>query len=46
MMLFYLAAQTIPNDLRGGAHRRASASQSFWRITFPLLKPGHFSWQR
>ena len=44
MMLFYLASlQTIPNEIYEAARiDGASASQSFWRITFPLLKPGHF----
>jgi multiple sugar transport system permease protein len=44
MMLFYLASlQTIPNEVYEAARiDGASASQSFWRITFPLLKPGHY----
>lgn len=44
MMLFYLASlQTIPNEIYEAARiDGASTSQSFWRITFPLLKPGHF----
>lgn len=44
MMLFYLASlQTIPTDLyEAAAVDGANAWQTFWRITFPLLKPGHF----
>jgi ABC-type sugar transport system permease subunit len=44
MMLFYLASlQTIPNEVYEAARiDGAGAWQSFWRITFPLLKPGHF----
>jgi ABC-type sugar transport system permease subunit len=44
MMLFYLASlQTIPNEVYEAARiDGASASQSFWRVTFPLLKPAHF----
>lgn len=44
MMLFYLASlQTISTDLyEAAAVDGASAWQTFWRITFPLLKPGHF----
>lgn len=44
MMLFYLTSlQTIPNEIYEAARiDGASTSQSFWRITFPLLKPAHF----
>ena len=44
-MLFYLASlQSISRrGLRGGAHRRRGLrGRPFWRITFPLLRPGHF----
>lgn len=43
-MLFYLASlQSIPNDVyEAGAIDGASPWQSFWRITFPLLRPGHY----
>jgi multiple sugar transport system permease protein len=43
-MLFYLASlQTIPNEVyEAAAIDGASSWQSFWRITFPLLKPGHY----
>jgi multiple sugar transport system permease protein len=43
-MLFYLAAlQAIPNEVyEAAAIDGASARQSFWRITFPLLRPGHY----
>jgi multiple sugar transport system permease protein len=43
-MLFYLAyLQTISNDVyEAAAIDGANAWQAFWRITFPLLKPGHF----
>jgi multiple sugar transport system permease protein len=44
MMLFYLASlQTISREIyEAAAIDGASAWQSFWRITFPLLKPGHY----
>lgn len=44
VMLFYLASlQSIPNDVyEAGAIDGASPWQSFWRITFPLLRPGHY----
>ncbi|MFN8622102.1 MAG: sugar ABC transporter permease [Chloroflexota bacterium] len=44
MMLFYLASlQTIPEVIYEAATiDGATTWQSFWRITFPLLKPGHF----
>jgi multiple sugar transport system permease protein len=44
MMLFYLASlQAIPNDVyEAAAIDRASRWRTFWKITFPLLKPGHF----
>lgn len=44
MMLFYLAAlQAIPTDVyEAAAIDGAGAWRTFWRITFPLLKPGHF----
>ena len=44
MMLFYLAAlQAIPTDVyEAAAIDRAGAWRTFWKITFPLLKPGHF----
>ena len=44
VMLFYLAAlQAIPTDVyEAAAVDRASAWRTFWRITFPLLKPAHF----
>jgi multiple sugar transport system permease protein len=43
-MLFYLAyLQTISRDVyEAAAIDGASAWQAFWRITFPLLKPGHY----
>jgi multiple sugar transport system permease protein len=43
-MLFYLAyLQTISNDVyEAAAIDGANAWQAFWKITFPLLKPGHF----
>jgi multiple sugar transport system permease protein len=43
-MLFYLAyLQTISRDVyEAAAIDGANAWQAFWRITFPLLKPGHF----
>ncbi len=44
MMLFYLASlQTISREVYEAARiDGASAWQTFWRITFPLLKPGHY----
>jgi ABC-type sugar transport system permease subunit len=44
MMLFYLASlQAIPNDVyEAAAIDGAKPWRTFWRITFPLLKPGHF----
>jgi multiple sugar transport system permease protein len=44
IMLFYLATlQSIPTDVyEAAAIDGASRSRIFWRITFPLLKPGHF----
>ena len=43
-MLFYLATlQSIPTDVyEAAAIDGASAWRTFWKITFPLLKPGHF----
>jgi multiple sugar transport system permease protein len=44
MMLFYLAAlQSIPTDVYEAAAIDAAGSwRTFWKITFPLLKPAHF----
>jgi multiple sugar transport system permease protein len=44
MMLFYLAAlQSIPTDVyEASAIDGAGTWRTFWKITFPLLKPGHF----
>jgi ABC-type sugar transport system permease subunit len=44
IMLFYLAAlQAIPTDVyEAAAIDGARAWRTFWKITFPLLKPGHF----
>jgi multiple sugar transport system permease protein len=44
VMLFYLAAlQSIPDDVYEAAAVDATSSwRTFWRITFPLLKPAHF----
>jgi multiple sugar transport system permease protein len=44
MMLFYLAGlQAIPTDVyEAAAIDGAKPWRTFWRITFPLLKPGHF----
>jgi multiple sugar transport system permease protein len=44
MMLFYLASlQTISNDVyEAAAIDGAGPWRTFWKITFPLLKPGHF----
>jgi multiple sugar transport system permease protein len=44
VMLFYLAAlQAIPTDVyEAAAIDGSSPWRTFWKITFPLLKPGHF----
>ena len=44
VMLFYLAAlQAIPTDVYEAAAMDGTKTwRMFWRITFPLLKPGHF----
>ena len=44
LMLFYLASlQAIPTDVyEAAAIDGAKPWRVFWRITFPLLKPGHF----
>lgn len=44
MMLFYLASlQTISHEVyEAAAIDGANAWQTFWKITFPLLKPGHY----
>lgn len=44
VMLFYLAAlQSIPTDVyEAAAIDNTSAWRTFWRITFPLLRPAHF----
>jgi multiple sugar transport system permease protein len=44
VMLFYLAAlQAIPDDVyEAAALDNTSAWRTFWKITFPLLKPAHF----
>jgi multiple sugar transport system permease protein len=44
MMLFYLATlQSIPTDVyEAAAIDGSSRWRTFWKITFPLLKPGHF----
>jgi multiple sugar transport system permease protein len=43
-MLFYLASlQSISHDVyEAAAIDGAGPWQSFWKITFPLLRPGHF----
>ena len=43
-MLFYLAAlQAIPTDVYEAAAMDGDKTwRTFWKITFPLLKPGHF----
>jgi len=43
-MLFYLASlQTISHEVyEAAAIDGANSWQTFWKITFPLLKPGHF----
>jgi multiple sugar transport system permease protein len=44
IMLFYLASlQAIPTDVyEAAAIDGAGAWRAFWKVTFPLLKPGHF----
>jgi multiple sugar transport system permease protein len=44
MMLFYLASlQTINTEVyEASALDGANAWQTFWKITFPLLRPGHY----
>ncbi len=44
VMLFYLAAlQSIPTDVyEAAAVDNTTGWRTFWRITFPLLKPAHF----
>jgi multiple sugar transport system permease protein len=44
MMLFYLAAlQSIPTDVyEASALDGGGVWRTFWKITFPLLKPAHF----
>src|SRR5207249_10087388 len=44
VMLFYLATlQSIPTDVyEAAAIDGTSRWRTFWTITFPLLKPGHF----
>jgi multiple sugar transport system permease protein len=44
MMLFYLASlQSIPTDVyEAAAIDGAGPWRTFWKVTFPLLKPGHF----
>jgi multiple sugar transport system permease protein len=44
IMVFYLAAlQAIPTDVyEAAAIDRASRWRTFWKVTMPLLKPGHF----
>jgi len=44
VMLFYLAAlQSIPTDVyEAAAIDGAKRWRTFWKVTFPLLKPGHF----
>jgi multiple sugar transport system permease protein len=44
IMLFYLAAlQAIPTDVyEAAAIDGAGWWRTFWKVTFPLLKPGHF----
>ncbi len=43
-MLFYLASlSTISHELyEAAAIDGASAWKTFWRVTFPLLRPGHY----
>jgi multiple sugar transport system permease protein len=44
VMIFYLAAlQSIPEDVyEAAALDGAHAWRTFWKITFPLLRPAHF----
>ena len=44
VMLFYLASlQSIPDDVyEAAALDNTGAWRTFWKITFPLLKPAHF----
>jgi multiple sugar transport system permease protein len=44
VMIFYLAAlQAIPTDVYEAAALDGTGTwRTFWRITFPLLKPAHF----
>jgi multiple sugar transport system permease protein len=44
IMLFYLASlQAIPTEVyEAAAIDGAGAWRTFWKVTFPLLKPGHF----
>jgi multiple sugar transport system permease protein len=44
MMLFYLASlQSISTDVyEAAAIDGAGSLRTFWKITFPLLKPGHY----
>jgi len=44
VMIFYLAAlQSIPEDVyEASALDGAGSWRTFWKITFPLLRPGHF----
>ena len=44
VMLFYLAAlQAIPDDVyEAAALDNTGARRTFWKITFPLLRPAHF----
>jgi multiple sugar transport system permease protein len=44
VMLFYLASlQAIPNDVyEAAALDGTGAWRTFWKITFPLLRPAHF----
>jgi multiple sugar transport system permease protein len=44
VMIFYLAAlQAIPDDVYGAAALdNTGAWRTFWKITFPLLRPAHF----
>jgi multiple sugar transport system permease protein len=44
VMIFYLAAlQSIPTDVyEAAALDGTSTWRTFWRITFPLLRPAHF----
>lgn len=44
VMLFYLASlQSIPDDVyEAAALDGTGAGRTFWKITFPLLRPAHF----